>query len=86
MVLEPEEKKALTLLQQMRALNKEKVGKRKEKQEERRGVHRKAVTREAEKKGEKKKEERKEYMRVAGIKKKREMELEDGGSRKKRKV
>lgn len=84
-VLEPEEKRALTLLQQMRALDKEKTAKRKGKQEERRSEHRKSVAKAEEKKGEKQKEQRKEYMRAAGQKQKREAELESG-SRKRRKT
>ena len=40
-VLEPEEKRAITLLQQMRALRKDQVVRRKEKQDERRAVHKK---------------------------------------------
>lgn len=82
-VLEPEEKRALALLQQMRALDKEKTAKRRGKQEERRSEHRKAVAKSDEKKGEKQKEQRKEYMRVAGQKQKREEA--EGGSRKRRK-
>lgn len=82
-VLEPEEKRALALLQQMRALDKDKTAKRREKQEERRSEHRKAVSKLEEKKGQKQKEQRKEYMRIAGQKQKREEA--EGGSRKKRK-
>ncbi|KAG8835148.1 Glycoside hydrolase 2 (Mannanase, beta-galactosidase) [Serendipita sp. 399] len=84
-VLEPEEKRALTILQQMRALDKDKSAKRREKQEERRVGHRKAMEKLEGKKSEKQREQRKEYMRIAGQKQKREQEAE-GGSRKKRKV
>ncbi|EMD39727.1 hypothetical protein CERSUDRAFT_150396 [Gelatoporia subvermispora B] len=83
-VLEPEEKKAMALLQQMRALRKDQVARRKGKQEERRAVHRQKVAKEEEKKSEKDKEKRKEYMRVAGVKSKRESEREEGGRRSKR--
>ncbi|OCH92588.1 DUF663-domain-containing protein [Obba rivulosa] len=83
-VLEPEEKKAMALLQQMRALRKDQVARRKEKQEERRTVHRQKVAKEEAKKSEKEKERRKEYMRVVGIKSKRESEREEGGRRSKR--
>jgi ribosome biogenesis protein BMS1 len=85
-VLEPEEKKALTLLQQMRALDKEKIAKRKGKQEERRSEHRKVVAKAEEKRGEKQKELRKEYMRAAGQKQKREADAENGSRKKRRKA
>lgn len=82
-VMEPEEKKAIALLQQIRALRKDQLIRRKEKQEERKAVHRKKVAKEEEKKSEKEKEKRKEYMRVAGQKSKREEDREEGRSRKK---
>lgn len=71
-VLEPEEKKAITLLQQMRALRKDQVTRRKEKQDERRAVHKKKVEKIEGAKDDKDKEKRKEHMRVAGIKRKRD--------------
>lgn len=83
-VMEPEEKKAIALLQQIRALRKDQVAKRKEKQGERKAAHREKVAKEEAKKGEKDKEKRKEYMRAAGMKSKREAEKEEGGSRKRR--
>jgi len=70
-VLEPEEKKAIALLQQIRALRKDQVARRKEKQEERKKAHRKKVEQEESKQAEKDKEKKKEYMRVAGAKSKR---------------
>ncbi|KDQ62238.1 hypothetical protein JAAARDRAFT_452808 [Jaapia argillacea MUCL 33604] len=85
-ILEPEEKKAIALLQQIRALRKDQVTRRREKQEERKSVHRKKVEKEEAKKDEKDKEKRKEYMRIAGAKSKREAELEEGGRRKRRKT
>ncbi|KAI0629911.1 DUF663-domain-containing protein [Trametes polyzona] len=83
-VLEPEEKKALALLQQVRALRKDQVARRREKQEERRAAHRKKVEKEEAKKSEKEKEKRKEYMRAAGMKSKRETEAMEGGRSNKR--
>ncbi|KAI0350353.1 DUF663-domain-containing protein [Trametes cingulata] len=83
-VLEPEEKKALALLQQVRALRKDQVARRREKQEERRAAHRKKVEKEEAKKSEKEKERRKEYMRAAGMKNKREAEAMEGGRSSKR--
>ncbi|THH31469.1 hypothetical protein EUX98_g2721 [Antrodiella citrinella] len=84
-VMEPEEKKAVALMQQIRALRKDQIARRKEKQEERRAVHRAKVAKEEEKKDGKDKEKRKEYMRVAGMKTKREQENEGGRSGKRRK-
>ena len=84
-VLEPEEKKAIALLQQIRALRKDQVARRKEKQNERKEVHRQKVAKEEAKKSEKDKEKRKEYMRAAGMKSKRESEKEEGRSSKRRK-
>ncbi|KAH9849525.1 hypothetical protein C2E23DRAFT_363419 [Lenzites betulinus] len=83
-VLEPEEKKALALLQQVRALRKDQVARRREKQAERKAVHRKKVDSEEAKKSEKDKERRKDYMRAAGKKSKRETEAMDGGRSNKR--
>lgn len=85
-VLEPEEKKAVALLQQIRALRKDQVGRRKEKQQERKAVHRKKVEKEEAKKNEKDKEKRKEYMRVAGQKSKRDADVEEGRGSKRRKT
>lgn len=86
-VLEPEEKKAIALLQQMRALRKDQVQRRKEKQMQRKEAHRHKVEKEEAKKSEKDKEKRKEYMRAAGMKSKREAESEEGGrGRKRRKI
>lgn len=85
-VLEPEEKRALAIVQQMRAVRKEQLGRRKEKQEERRAAHRQKVQKEDERRDEKRKTERKEYMRQAGIKmgRERERDGEDDGRARKR--
>ena len=85
-VLEPEEKKALALLQQARALRKDQVARRREKKEGKRAEHRKKVAVDEEKKGAKEKEKRKEYMRVAGLKSRRERDGENGQARKKRRT
>jgi ribosome biogenesis protein BMS1 len=85
-VLEPEEKKAIALLQQIRALRKDQVARRKEKQNERKEVHRKKTEREEAKKSEKEKEKKKEYMRVAGQKSKREADMEEGRGGKRRRT
>jgi ribosome biogenesis protein BMS1 len=70
-VLEPEERKAQSVIQQIRAVRKDQVARRREKQSERKAVHRKKLEAVESKKEDKKKEERKEYMRVAGQKAKR---------------
>lgn len=85
-VLEPEEKKAIALLQQVRALRKDQVARRKEKQNERKEARRKKVEKEEAKKSEKEKEKRKEYMRAAGQKSKREADFEEGRGSKRRKT
>lgn len=84
-VMEPEERKAVALLQQIRALRKDRLSRRKEKQEERRAVHRQKVQKEKEEKEDKESESRKEYMRIAGLKSKRENDLEGGRPAKRRK-
>lgn len=84
-VLEPEEKKAITLLQQMRALRKDQVVRRKEKQQERKAEHKKKFEKEEAKKSEREKDRKKEHMRTMGMKSKRALEDEEGGGRKRRK-
>lgn len=85
-ILEPEEKKAIALFQQIRALRKDQVARRKEKQGERRAVHRKKVEKEETERMEKEKEKRKTLMRAVGTKAKRDMEKEGGRPGKRRKV
>lgn len=85
-LLEPEEKKALAVLQQMQALRKDAIARRREKKQERAEARKKHLERDEQKKSDKKREERKEQMRIAGIKSKREAEREEGASRKKRKT
>ena len=85
-LLEPEEKKALAVMQQMRALRKEAIARRRDKKQERAETRKRRVEKDEQKTSEKKKEQRKEQMRIAGIKNKREAEREDGVSRKKRKT
>lgn len=83
-VMETEEKKAVALLQQIRALRKDQVARRKEKQNERKEVHRKKVAKEEAEKGDKDKEKRKEIMRMVGIKHKRQADVEEGTLSRKR--
>lgn len=80
-VMEPEEREAVALLQQMRALRKDKVVKRKEKKDEKREEHRKKREREESQYEEKEKEKKKDVMRMVGMKTKRESEAEQGHGR-----
>jgi ribosome biogenesis protein BMS1 len=84
-VMEPEEKKAVALLQQIRALRKDQVERRKEKKSEKKEERKKKLEKMEERKSDKEKEKRKEYMRVAGMKSKRQAEIEEGGGRPKKK-
>lgn len=81
-VLAPEEKKAVALLQQIQALKKDKVARRKSKHEEKRVEHRKEMAKVEERKGGKIKEERRERLKKEGMKRKHE---ENGGGVKRRK-
>ncbi|KAJ7935479.1 GTP binding protein [Mycena leptocephala] len=85
-VMEPEERKAVALLQQIRALRKDQVARRKEKKNEKKVAHQKKAEKEEERKSEKVKERKKEVMRVTGRKSKREAEAEEGRGPKRRKT
>ena len=85
-VMEEEERKALAVMQQIKAVRKEQVSKRKVAKSERKDKHKKEVLKKLEKEGEKDKEKKKEYMRVQGIKSKREQDVEEGRGRKKRRT
>lgn len=85
-ILEPEEKRALALLQQARALRKDQVSRRRDKKEEHRSKHRLKVAAEEEKKSEKDKERKKESLRWAGIKSKRGEQMDNPRARKRRKA
>jgi len=85
-LLEPEEKRALAVMQQMHALRKEAIARRREKKQVRSEIRKKRLEKDELRKREKEREERKEHMRVAGIKSKREAEKEEGASRKKKKT
>ncbi|WVR05949.1 hypothetical protein IAU60_002976 [Kwoniella sp. DSM 27419] len=82
-VMTDDEKRAVTLLQQIQTLKKDKVARRKDKQEERRKEHRKKVGEIDEKKAEKIKEEKRNQFRKEGLKRKRE-EANEGKRGKKR--
>ncbi|KAJ3560986.1 hypothetical protein NP233_g10477 [Leucocoprinus birnbaumii] len=83
-VMEPEEREAMALLQQMRALRKDKVVKRKEKKDEKKEERKKRLEREEGRREEKEKERKKDVMRMVGMKSKREKEVEEGHRGKKR--
>ncbi|WWC66342.1 uncharacterized protein I206_100243 [Kwoniella pini CBS 10737] len=83
-VMTDEEKKAITLLQQIQTLKKDKVARRKDKQEERRKEHRKKVGVIDEKKNEKLKEEKRERFKKEGLKRKRDEASAEGKYGKKR--
>ncbi|KAJ3794102.1 hypothetical protein GGU11DRAFT_818332 [Lentinula aff. detonsa] len=88
-VLEPEEKRAVALLQKIRALRKDQVQRRKEKKEAGKERKRKEEEKSEERKMEKERERKKEVMRNVGMggkRYKREAEAMEGGRRKKRKT
>jgi ribosome biogenesis protein BMS1 len=85
-VMEPEERKAVAMMQQIRALRKDQVARKRERKHEKNVEHRKKLLREEGKKDDKEKEKRKEYMRVAGIKAKRDEERESGQRRPKKRA
>jgi ribosome biogenesis protein BMS1 len=78
-VMEPEEKKAVALMQQIRALRKDQVARRHAKKDEKKAERQKRLDKEEERKSEKEKEKRKDYMRVAGQKSKRAADQEENG-------
>ncbi|EFI27230.1 GTP binding protein [Coprinopsis cinerea okayama7 len=84
-VMEPEEKKAVALLQQIRALRKDQVARRREKKEEKKEEKRRKERKEEERKAEKEKERKKEVMRIIGQKSRREEAGDDGRRSKRRK-
>ncbi|KAG8885042.1 Glycoside hydrolase 2 (Mannanase, beta-galactosidase) [Tulasnella sp. 332] len=83
-VLEPEEKKAIEIMQQMRTLRKEQLLLRKKTKSEAHNKYLKKVAQEEEIKGEKRKAEKKEYMRQAGKKAKREAADEENPKKRRR--
>ncbi|KAF7325702.1 hypothetical protein MKEN_00420400 [Mycena kentingensis (nom. inval.)] len=85
-VMEPEERKAVALMQQIRALRKDQVVRRKEKKSDKKAERAKKVDKAEERKGEKVKERKKEVMRAIGKKSKRETDAEEGRGPKRRKT
>ncbi|WWC86323.1 uncharacterized protein L201_001196 [Kwoniella dendrophila CBS 6074] len=83
-ILSEEDKKAVSLLQQIQSLKKDKISRRKEKQEERRKEYRKKIGIVDEKKQDKLKEERRERFKKEGLKRKRDEAAAEGKYGKKR--
>ena len=82
-VLESEEKKAVALLQQAKALRKDQVMRRRQERDRKTSVRKRIAEKEVSEEEERKRRDKKEYMRAAGIKRKRELEL-DGRSQRQR--
>jgi len=81
--LESEERKAIVLLQQAKALRKDQVTRRRQERDRKASVRKRIAEKETSEKEGRKKQDRKEYMRTTGIKRKRELE-QDGRSQRQR--
>lgn len=79
-VMEPEQKRAVALIQQMRAIDKDKGAKRSAKKDEKRDERQKNLNKIEERRQDHRKEERKEAMKKLGIK--RAISENSGGSKK----
>lgn len=82
--MEPEEKRAVALLQQIQALHKDKTARREQKKREAREVHLAKVAKTDALKMDKRKGERRDQLRMASIKSKRASEGEGNGRARKR--
>jgi ribosome biogenesis protein BMS1 len=71
-VLEPDDKRALSLLQQVQAISKDKIAKRKEKKAETKGKRAKKLAKSDEGKAEREKADKAEFFRAAENKKQSE--------------
>ena len=80
-VLETAEKRAIALLQQAKALRKDQVARRRQERDRKASIRKKIAERAASGKEERKKRDRQEYMRTAGIKRKRDLEKEERSQR-----
>ncbi len=81
-IMEPEEKKAVALLQQIQSLRKDKLARRESKKAEARETYKKKAAKIEESKGEKRKDERKERLKSASIKSRHAEQASERGSRK----
>jgi ribosome biogenesis protein BMS1 len=82
--MEPEEKKAVALLQQIQALRKDKLSRRDAKKKEQQTQYKEKVSRTESAKLDARKDDRRGQLRLASIKSKRDSE-NDGGRARKRK-
>ena len=80
-VLEVQEKKAIALLQQAKALRKDQITRRKREHDRKTSVRKRMVAREVLEKEERRKRNKQEYLRTTGIKRKRESEKEGRSQR-----
>jgi ribosome biogenesis protein BMS1 len=83
-VLSPEEKQAMGLLQQISAIQRRKTQQRAEKQGERRQEKQKIMAKSQEAREDREKRERKEHFRTQGMKEKRKADPGEGSSRPKK--
>ena len=83
-VMEPEETRAVALLQQIQALRKDKSARRDTKKKEQRQQHLEKVAKLDATKMDKRKDERRDQLRLASIKQKRSSESEGGRPRKRK--
>ena len=81
-VLESEEKKAIALLQQAKALRNDQVTRRRQERDRRASVRKRIAVKEASER-DRRKRDKQEHMRTAGIKRKRDLE-KDGRSQRQR--
>lgn len=81
MVLEVEEKKAIALLQQAKALRKDQITRRRREHDRKASVRKRVAAKEVGEKEERKKRDKQEYSRTAGIKRKRDVEKEGRSKR-----
>lgn len=82
-ILEAEEKKAITLLQQAKALRKNQITRRRQEHDRKGSVRKRIAAKEVVEREEIKKRNKQEYLRTAGIKRKRGLEKDGGSQRQK---
>ena len=75
-ILEVEEKKAIALLQQAKALRKDQAARKKQERERKASIRKMIAEKEVSQKEARKKRDKQEHMRTAGIKRKRGLEKE----------
>jgi ribosome biogenesis protein BMS1 len=80
-ILEANEKKAIALLQQAKALRKDQITRRKQERDRKTSFRKRLVEKEGLEKEERKKRNKQDFMRSAGIKRKRDPEMEGRSQR-----